>query len=63
VRWIKSSFSAGGNNNCVEVARLSGGETAVRDSKAPSGPALVVAAPAWRAFLADARAQAEGFGA
>ncbi|MDJ1133411.1 DUF397 domain-containing protein [Streptomyces iconiensis] len=53
--WTRSSFS-GGNNNCVEVAQLPGGGTAVRDSKALGGPALVVAGPAWRAFLGGARA-------
>jgi hypothetical protein len=58
----RSSFS-GGNNNCVEVARLSRGVSAVRDSKVPSGPLLVVGASTWRAFLAGARTQAESFGA
>lgn len=37
-RWRKSSYSAGNNGNCVEVAFAG----AVRDSKNPSGPALRV---------------------
>lgn len=53
--WVRSSFS-GGNNNCVEVARLVSGDAAVRDSKVEGGPSLVVAGAAWRAFVG-------GFGA
>ena len=52
LRWQKSSYSAGGDNNCVEVAHLPQGNTAVRDSKNPGGAALLASAPAWRAFLA-----------
>ncbi|GGS52633.1 DUF397 domain-containing protein [Actinokineospora fastidiosa] len=37
--WRKSSRS-GAVGNCVELAPLDGG-TAVRDSKCPTGPALV----------------------
>lgn len=51
VCWRKSSRSGGGSeNNCVEVALL-GTVTAVRDSKNPTGPALVFPQPAWRAFV------------
>lgn len=35
--WRKSSFSGGGNGDCVEVAGSLG---AVRDSKNPTGPVL-----------------------
>lgn len=39
--WRKSSRSGqGGNSNCVELACL-GSVIAVRDSKNPTGPALV----------------------
>ncbi|WP_165984118.1 DUF397 domain-containing protein [Streptomyces sp. YIM 98790] len=35
-RWLKSSYSEeGGNNNCVEVARLEGQHLALRESTAP----------------------------
>ncbi|MFE9575338.1 DUF397 domain-containing protein [Nocardia sp. NPDC006044] len=53
--WFKSSYS-GGNNDCVEVAYLGDGAVGVRDSKNPSGPALVFAPSAWDAFITDARA-------
>ena len=40
VEWRKSSRSQGTSNNCVEVALLSDGNRAVRDSKNPTGPSL-----------------------
>jgi uncharacterized protein DUF397 len=52
--WFKSTRSAG-NGNCVEVAFLSGGSVAVRDSKDPAGAALVFTPAEWRAFLDGAR--------
>lgn len=48
--WTKSSYS-GGNNNCVEVALGLTDTLPVRDSKRPAGPALVVPASAWNAFV------------
>lgn len=39
-QWKKSSYS-GNSGNCVEVADL-GTAVAVRDSKDPEGPVLVV---------------------
>ena len=50
--WRKSSFS--GQHNCVEVAKLDGGEVAVRHSRQPAGPALVFTADEWSAFLQGA---------
>lgn len=50
--WRKSSYSNGGDANCVEVADGFPGVLPVRDSKRPSGPALVVEAGAWSAFVA-----------
>ena len=50
-RWVKSSFSAGGDNNRVEVVRLPGGGAAVRDFKTAAGTVLVVGASAWRAIV------------
>ncbi|MEU5370265.1 DUF397 domain-containing protein [Streptomyces sp. NPDC005951] len=47
----KSSFSDGGVNNCVEAADGFPGLVPVRDSKTPTGPALLVTAPAWAAFV------------
>lgn len=53
--WRKSSRS-GAVNNCVEVARNLPQGVAVRDSKRPAGPALMVSRPAWHAFTAKVRA-------
>jgi hypothetical protein len=48
--WHKSSYS-GQNGNCVEVARNLPGVVAVRDSKDPDGPVLVVTRKGWEEFL------------
>ena len=53
--WRKSSRS-GAVNNCVEVARNLPGSVAVRDSKRPAGPALVVSRTAWDAFTTGIKA-------
>lgn len=49
--WRKSSYSAGGDNNCVEVADGHPGVVPVRDSKTPDRTALVFGASAWRMFV------------
>jgi len=49
--WFKSAHSAG-NSECVEVAHLDGGMVGVRDSKNPTGPALVFTPGEWDAFTA-----------
>lgn len=54
MNWFKSSYSEG-NSQCVEVAWLDGGKASVRDSKNPTGPALVFAPGEWDAFTADLR--------
>ncbi|KIF77503.1 hypothetical protein QR77_33940 [Streptomyces sp. 150FB] len=48
--WTKSSYS-GGNSDCVEVALGLTDTLPVRDSKRPTGPALVIPAGAWNAFV------------
>ena len=53
-RWIKSSRSAPGCGNRVEVA-FAGEAIAVRDSANPSGPALVFTAAEWHAFVGGAK--------
>lgn len=52
--WRKSARSDN-TNACVEVANLTSA-IAVRDSKDPSGPALVFAPDQWAAFVAAAKA-------
>jgi Domain of unknown function (DUF397) len=54
-RWRKSSFSGGNGNGCVEVAFLSDGDTALRDTKDRSLPAHHFSATAWQAFIAGIR--------
>lgn len=49
-RWFKSSASSG-QGDCVEVAFLDAGAVAVRDSKNPTGPALIFGAVEWEGFL------------
>lgn len=54
-RWRKSSWSAVGNNSCVEVAANLTGIIAVRDSKDPEGPKLVFSPAQWRDFIGGVR--------
>ncbi|MBF6088743.1 DUF397 domain-containing protein [Nocardia cyriacigeorgica] len=53
-RWFKSSKSTA-SKECVEVAHLDSGVVGVRDSKNPTGPALVFNPSEWDMFLASAR--------
>ncbi|MFB8778010.1 DUF397 domain-containing protein [Streptomyces broussonetiae] len=53
--WRKSSYSDGGDNNCLEVADLHPGIVPVRDSKAPETGVLVFGADCWRAFVEAVR--------
>ncbi len=54
-QWKKSSYS-GNSGNCVEVAELST-VVAVRDSKEPDGPVLVIARNEWRQFVRSAKSK------
>jgi hypothetical protein len=49
--WRKSSHSGGNGGQCVEVARNLPARVAVRDSKDPDGPRIVVTRAAWAAFV------------
>ncbi|MEI5101474.1 DUF397 domain-containing protein [Streptomyces sp. PmtG] len=56
--WRKSSYSDGTPSSCIEVAELPphpAGGIGVRDSKNPAGPALLLALPAWTAFVGSLR--------
>jgi hypothetical protein len=48
-KWFKSSRSSSGKE-CVEIAFLDAGMVGVRDSKNPTGPALVFTPGEWTAF-------------
>ena len=52
-RWRKSSYS-GSESDCVEVAFV-GDRVATRDSKNPTGPALVFTRAEWATFLTALR--------
>jgi hypothetical protein len=52
--WRKSVRSGPNCDNCVEVAFV-GEAIAVRDSKNPTGPALVFTPGEWDAFVAGAK--------
>ncbi|RPK64565.1 hypothetical protein EES43_09375 [Streptomyces sp. ADI96-02] len=53
--WFKSSYSGGDQGECLEVAD---GHTTVpvRDSKAPTGPAVLFSAAGWSSFVAAVKA-------
>ncbi|MFJ6011667.1 DUF397 domain-containing protein [Streptomyces sp. NPDC092952] len=52
--WRKSSYSGGANGECLEV---SDGHASipVRDSKNPTGPAILFPARGWSEFVAAVR--------
>ncbi|MEU0245071.1 DUF397 domain-containing protein [Streptomyces sp. NPDC006235] len=55
-RWRRSSYSNTNGGDCVEITEDFPGVVPVRDSKNPSGPALVVPAAAWDAFVNSLKA-------
>lgn len=54
VRWLKSAHS-NATGECVELAHLPSGEVAVRNSRFPSGPALIYTPGELAAFIAGAK--------
>jgi hypothetical protein len=59
-RWRKSTRSGTNGGECVEVADNLPGVVAVRDSKNPTGPALVFGPESWRAFLDELTRRSQG---
>ncbi|GGY97253.1 DUF397 domain-containing protein [Streptomyces nitrosporeus] len=57
--FVKSTAS-GQQDACVEVAPLSDGGRAVRDSKNQHGPRLFFTATQWTAFTDSVKADARG---
>ncbi|MGW1793516.1 DUF397 domain-containing protein [Streptomyces tubercidicus] len=55
--WRKSSYSNTNGGSCVEIADNFPGVVPVRDSKDPQGPALVIPAEAWAAFVGSLKHQ------
>ena len=55
VRWQTSRYS-NSQGTCVELARLPGGEIAVRNSRHPDGPALIYTQAEIHALIQGARA-------
>ena len=56
--WRKSSRSGDNGGACVEVARNLPCGVAVRDSKNPHGPVLMLSKDAWASFVTRLRATA-----
>lgn len=54
--WRKASYSTTNGGGCVEVAHNLPGTVAVRDSKNPDGPKLVITPAGWRDFTARIKA-------
>ncbi|MEY9992420.1 hypothetical protein ABIE67_004452 [Streptomyces sp. V4I8] len=54
--WRKSSYSAGGDNDCVEIADGYPAVVPVRDSKTPTTRPLIFSASSWSAFTVGVKA-------
>ena len=57
-KWRKSSRSGDNGGACVEVARNLPRIVAVRDSKNPHGPVLIISRDEWASFIARLRSTA-----
>ncbi|GDY33265.1 DUF397 domain-containing protein [Gandjariella thermophila] len=55
VEWRKSTRSGDANQSAYVEVAFSGPAAAIRDSKAPANPPLVLPLPAWHAFLTSTK--------
>ena len=53
-QWSKSSYSSA-NGACAEVAKNLPGIVAIRDSKDPDGPKLLISPADWKILLSRLR--------
>jgi Domain of unknown function (DUF397) len=53
--WRKSTHSGGNGGECIEVAATAEALVAVRDSKNPDGPKLLISSPMWQTFAQRVR--------
>ncbi|MGW7092262.1 DUF397 domain-containing protein [Streptomyces sp. NPDC054874] len=53
--WRSSSYSNTNGGECVEISDDFPGIVPVRDSKNPTGPALVLRTAAWDAFVSSVK--------
>jgi hypothetical protein len=53
--WHKSTYSGGNGGQCIEVATNLPSMVAIRDSKNPNGPKLLISPAQWQAFVLDLR--------
>jgi hypothetical protein len=60
VTWRKASYSGGNGGGCVEVACPGTAIVAVRDSKDPDGPKLLISSPIWQTFAQRVRTAEQG---
>jgi hypothetical protein len=58
-RWRTSTHS-GQNGSCIQVAGNLPGIVAVRDSKDPDGPNVIISPGAWRRFTTRVKAKRAG---
>lgn len=54
--WRKSTYSGGNGGQCIEVATNLPGAVAIRDSRNPAGPKLLVSPSQWQGFLIGMKA-------
>ncbi|MEU6998692.1 DUF397 domain-containing protein [Nonomuraea sp. NPDC046570] len=53
--WRKASRSTSDGGNCIEVAPLSNGRVAIRDTESPDQAPYVVRHDVWTAFIDGAK--------